>query len=390
MTHFKKVSTDAATRNTLSRMERDWDARAREAPEHYIASAHCRWRMDEFFQSGEINVDNYVLADAEVMWGKKPSQMRVLEIGCGAGRMTRALAASFREVHAVDISTEMVALAKRNLSDLRNVFLYKNNGIDLLELPDQSFDFAFSFIVFQHIPILRIIENYVREVHRCLKPGSVFKFQVQGDTGIHQPRNDTWAGVPISVADARTLANHCGFEMIGASGQDSQYFWLWFLKPKWSWLPKVIRNNAAKALTRVRCMIVSGRFWCAKQIAVVFSPQSVRAGEACHVCVPRFAGEVIDVGYELTTERCPAPMTGVVGKWCELDSRGEARILVPAEHPTGLVRITKVRSRTKNSRWYPAGGAIQVAGAEELLARLSTGIASGEQDPPARTPPPIT
>src|ERR1700693_4833753 len=86
VTHFKKASTDADTENTLSRMERDWDARAREAPEHYIASAHCRWRMDEFFQSGEINVDNYVLADAEVIWGKKPSQMRVLEIGCGAGR----------------------------------------------------------------------------------------------------------------------------------------------------------------------------------------------------------------------------------------------------------------------------------------------------------------
>ena len=118
-------------------------------------------------------------------------------------------------------------------------------------------------------------------------------------------------------------------------------------------------------------MIVSGRFWCAKQIAVVFSPQSVLAGEAYSVCVPRFAGEVIDVGYELTTERCLAPITGVVGKWCELDSRGEARILVPAEHPTGLVRITKVRSRTKNSRWYPAGGAIQVGDATALTSTFS-------------------
>ena len=280
MTNFKKA-TDAELESTLSQMERDWDARAREAPEHYIASAYRQWRMDAFFQSGEINVDNYILADAEVLWGKKLSQMRVLEIGCGAGRMTRALAASFGEVHAVDISAEMVALAKRNLSDLRNIFLYKNNGMDLSELPEQSFDFAFSFIVFQHIPILGVIETYVREVHRCLKPGSVFKFQVQGDTGVQPARNDTWIGVPMSVADAHALANHCGFEMIGASGQDSQYFWLWFLKPKWPWLPKVMRSNAAKALARVRSTIVNRRFWCAKQIAVVFSPQSVRAGETC-------------------------------------------------------------------------------------------------------------
>ena len=378
VTHFKKASTDADTTNALSRMERDWDARAREAPEHYIASAHRQWRMGEFFKSGEINVDNYILADAEVTWGKKLSQMRILEIGCGAGRMTRALAASFGEVHAVDISTEMVALAKRNLSDLRNVFLYKNNGTDLSKLPDQSFDFAFSYIVFQHIPTLGVIETYVREVHRCLKPGAVFKFQVQGDTGIRPAQNDTWMGVPMSVADARALADQCGFEMVGASGQDSQYFWLWFLKPKWPWLPKVIRRNATKALTRMRSTIVTGRFWGAKQIAVAFSPQSVRAGETYCVRIPSFAGEVIDVGYELTAEQRPAPIIGVVGKWCQLDSRGEARLLVPAEHPSGLVRITKVRSRTKNSRWYRAGGAIQVAGAEELLARLSTGIASPE------------
>ena len=114
--------------------------------------------------------------------------------------MTRAMAAVFGEVHAVDISAEIIALAKQNLSDLQNVFLYKNNGIDLAELPDQSCDFAFSFIVFQHIPILGVIENYVREVHRCLKPGAIFKFQLQGDTCLQSAQDETWVGVPLSLA----------------------------------------------------------------------------------------------------------------------------------------------------------------------------------------------
>ena len=100
VTHSQRASTDADTRDALSRMERDWDLRAREAPEYYIASAHRQWRMDEFFQAGEINVDNDIRADANINWrGKKLSQMRVLEIGCGAGRMTRAMAAVFGEVH---------------------------------------------------------------------------------------------------------------------------------------------------------------------------------------------------------------------------------------------------------------------------------------------------
>ena len=49
--------------------------------------------------------------------------------------------------------------------------------------PPLEFDFAFSVIVFQHIPSREIIENYVREVHRLLRPGALFKFQVQGCAG---------------------------------------------------------------------------------------------------------------------------------------------------------------------------------------------------------------
>ena len=171
----------------------------------------------------------------------------------------------------------------------------------------------------------------------------------------------------MSLADARALAERCGFELIRSSGQGTQYFWLWFLKPRWPWLPKVIRSNTAEALTRVHSAIETGRFWCARRVAITFSHQRIRAGEWYRVRIPSFAGQVVDVGYELTAGRYPAPVTGVVSKWCELDSRGEAQILVPAEHSTGIVRITKVRSRTNNSRWYRAGGAIQVARADEPL-----------------------
>jgi ubiquinone/menaquinone biosynthesis C-methylase UbiE len=307
-----------------SRMERDWDSRAREAPEYYIASGRREWQKDEFFQGGAINVENEILADAELIRrGKELGRMRVLEIGCGAGRMTRALAARFGEVHAVDISAEMIALAKQNLSDLKNVVLYKNNGRDLAELPDECCDFAFSFIVFQHIPNRGVIESYVREVYRCLEPGSIFKFQVQGDTGIESAQHDTWVGAPMSLADAQALAERCGFELIRSSGQGTQYFWLWFLKPGSPWLEALRRATEAV------------RFWCAIPVAVTFSPRTVRAGETYRVCIPEFAGQVIDVGYEFT------PVTGVVGKWCELDSRGEAQISVPPEHTAGIVRTTK-------------------------------------------------
>jgi ubiquinone/menaquinone biosynthesis C-methylase UbiE len=353
-------------RDSLSRMERDWDARAREAPEYYIATAHRQWSPDAFFESGAVNVENDILADANVICGgKQPAQMRILEIGCGAGRMTKAIAASFREVHAVDISAEMIAAAKRNLSGLRNVFFYKNNGADLSQFPDESFDLAFSFIVFQHIPDKNVIENYVQEVHRSLRPGAFFKFQVQGDTGMNNERPDTWVGVPISVAGARLLAERSGFDLYDAAGAGSQYLWLWFQKPKHPWVPGPLRRHSRAAFRRIRSVFE-------KPVAITFAPASVRAGESYTVHIPRFAGQVVDIGYELLAGESTSPQTGVVGKWCELDPRGHAFIPVPAEHPSGAVRITKVRSRTENGPWRKANGAIHVVGATASNECLAT------------------
>ncbi|MGB9612106.1 MAG: class I SAM-dependent methyltransferase [Bryobacteraceae bacterium] len=163
--------------------------------------------------------------------GKDPKEMRVLEIGCGAGRVTRALARLFGEVHGVDVSGEMVALAREALRDFPNAFVYQNNGMDLSVLPPGLiFDFAFSSIVFQHIPSREIIENYVREVNRVLRPGALFKFQVQGDTRVQSTPDDTWIGVAFSEDQAIEMALRCGFEPRYRHGAGQQYFWLWFFK----------------------------------------------------------------------------------------------------------------------------------------------------------------
>jgi ubiquinone/menaquinone biosynthesis C-methylase UbiE len=162
--------------------------------------------------------------------GKKPEEMRVLEIGCGAGRVTRALAKLFGEVHAVDVSGEMVARAKEALAEYPHAFIYQNNGMDLRVVPGKAFDFAFSTIVFQHIPSREVIYSYVQEVSRLLRPGALFKFQVQGDASIHTDPDDTWLGVPFSKADAVDMATACGFEPRYMHGAGDQYFWLWFFK----------------------------------------------------------------------------------------------------------------------------------------------------------------
>ena len=216
----------------LNKMQRDWDERAKENARFYVATGNENWTDEEFFASGQLTVDEEILTDMEnICQGKDPKQMRVLEIGCGAGRVTRALANMFGEVYAVDVSGEMVAQANRALAGFSHAKAFQGNGMDLSVLPDdKAYDFAFSGIVFQHIPSREVIESYVKEVCRLLRPGALFKFQVQGDPTVTTTPGDTWIGVPFSDAQAVDMGNRCGFEPRYRHGAGDQYFWLWYFK----------------------------------------------------------------------------------------------------------------------------------------------------------------
>jgi SAM-dependent methyltransferase len=217
----------------LKKMQREWDARARENARFYVNTERQDWTDAEFFQSGEGTVAEEILTDMiNICQGKDPKRMRVLEIGCGAGRVTRALARIFGEVYGVDISGEMVRQAREALADTPNVHILQNNGKDLDVLGSIGFDFAFSSIVFQHIPSREVIESYVRAVRRRLRRGGLFKFQVQGGEALDNPPDDTWLGVTFSERDARDMALRCDFRMRYSYGAGTQYFWLWFFRPK--------------------------------------------------------------------------------------------------------------------------------------------------------------
>ncbi len=216
----------------LKQMRSDWDDRAKENAQYYVQNATTEWDQREFFRSGEINVANEVMSDMVAICGgqRSPLELRMLEIGCGVGRMTRMLARIFGHVTGVDVSEEMIRQAKSNTADLQNVNLVVGDGCTLAGLPDASYDFAFSFIVFQHIPSYSVISSYCREVFRVLKPGGLFKLQVQGSSEIPKDKLDTWIGYPVSAREAVTLSEESGFDIEREEGAGTQYYWLWFRK----------------------------------------------------------------------------------------------------------------------------------------------------------------
>ncbi len=161
---------------TTDLMRQDWDERARKDAFHYIASWRKDWNPDSFFLSGEEDYQRLVVpAFQDLAW--EPSGKVMLELGCGAGRMTRSFAGRFARVYAFDISSEMLGHARALLPGASNIEWVLSNGTDLHGLTDESVDFAFSYIVLQHMPEPVFAHRYMCEMLRVLRPGGLFLFQ---------------------------------------------------------------------------------------------------------------------------------------------------------------------------------------------------------------------
>ena len=95
--------------------------------------------------------------------------MSVLELGCGTGYFTRELARSGADVVAIDVSPELLEIAKANCS-APNVRYEIRNAYEL-GYPDTVFDSVMGSSVLHHLEI----EEAIREIYRVLKPsGTIF------------------------------------------------------------------------------------------------------------------------------------------------------------------------------------------------------------------------
>lgn len=72
------------------------------------------------------------------------------------------------------------------MSAFPNVRLIEGDGNTLGPLDDESFDVVYSHIVFQQMP-RAAVASYFREVHRVLRPGGSFLFQVPEAMGGSPP-----------------------------------------------------------------------------------------------------------------------------------------------------------------------------------------------------------
>jgi SAM-dependent methyltransferase len=166
----------------------------------------------------------------------------VLEIGCGLGRVGQVLAPLCAEWIGCDVSSNMLALARRRLRDFPNVRLVEISGYDLAPIPDASIDVVYCTIVFMHLEDWDRY-SYVLEARRVLRPGGriyIDNFSLCSDEGwavFEQHRREFPPGQrPPQLSksstpqELETYLRRAGFEAVQGGGE-RQLVWYWAVKP---------------------------------------------------------------------------------------------------------------------------------------------------------------
>jgi SAM-dependent methyltransferase len=96
--------------------------------------------------------------------------MTVLELGCGAGYFTQELARSGADIVAIDVSPELLEMARSNCS-AQNV-RYQIENAYALSYPEAVFDSVIGSSVLHHLEIAAALRN----IYRVLKPGGTIYF----------------------------------------------------------------------------------------------------------------------------------------------------------------------------------------------------------------------
>lgn len=344
-----------------ARMKKDWDERAVEDAKWFINTVSQAQSDEEFFESGRQELNRWWLPDfRETLQGRELRELKVLELGCGIGRMTCQLAASFGEVWAADVSGEMIARAQGRFAHLSNVHWVEIDGVSLAGIPDNYFELVFSIYVFQHVPSKQVISAAITNAYRKLKPGGFLKVHTNGliKQEYEELEKDTWKGATFSEQEVRDLVSELGGQLISVLGGGTQYCWSTIRKPVLAaptdlGAPQIAAGGWAEDLA-VAEVPVSGDQATLGLVVSGLNKEAVDCNSVRIViddkaCLPRYVGAI--------RQRHVAFVTG------QLQAQLQNLIYLEAEVPEGLETKTVSVSVEVSGQRFPA----------QLLVRLTSG-----------------
>lgn len=182
------------------------------------------------------------------------SEWTCLEIGCGLGRLLKPIAERCKQAIGVDVSEKMVGHAVDYLDDTPNAEIHLNDGMTLDIIEDESIDWVFSHLAFQHMTLPGVVESYLSEITRVLRPSGYCRIQCWREARIpfaqrakniaravlnmprfHGPRRWLWApgkevrfgGITFHPNTWRKLQEKHGLKVVEMQQGLGHDYWMW-------------------------------------------------------------------------------------------------------------------------------------------------------------------
>jgi ubiquinone/menaquinone biosynthesis C-methylase UbiE len=149
--------------------ERAADRLAREIEHHRAIAdrAEIIWNWDS--PAGRRRAARRVQVFVED--GRLAPGRQALELGCGTGVFLERTAATGAQVHALDLSEDLLDKARERLRGAPNVILDRGNA-EAMPYPGERFDTVYGSSVLHHLDL----EAALAEVRRVLRPGGRLVF----------------------------------------------------------------------------------------------------------------------------------------------------------------------------------------------------------------------
>jgi SAM-dependent methyltransferase len=175
----------------------------------------------------EAAVALYSLGSAEILdqatreivgrlteWHLLGNDRDVLDIGCGIGRIEKAVAGKVRRITGIDISAEMIGEAQRRCAGLSNTIFLQTSGRDLSAVDGNAYDLALAVDCFPYLVAAGIAAQHVADAARLLRPAGsllILNFSYRGD-------------LAADLRDLKHFAAGTGLKIVRAGTRD---FALW-------------------------------------------------------------------------------------------------------------------------------------------------------------------
>lgn len=154
-----------------------------------IASSYDQTHVEIYNPTEQARIEQILKLAISQMSTSSNSPFSALDFGAGTGNLTGHLLKLGMRVVAADVSPKSLSILKEKYPGTNKLETEVLNGIDLLNIKNDSFDMVATYSVLHHVPdYLAIIKEFVRVV----KPGGIIYIDHENAPGVWLDDSDEY------------------------------------------------------------------------------------------------------------------------------------------------------------------------------------------------------